>query len=293
MLILALLASPTPASPGDRPEYTYRTGVSEVRLTFAATDQNDHGVATLQATDFAVVDKGVIVRDYQSFSRTDYTKLQLVILLDSSESVSRKFRREITDAIELLSRTSGVPEENISLLSFQNAKPLVLCAGNCRAIHAEDQLPSTQAAGVTPLYDSVTFASEFLAQRGDAQTEKALILFSDGQDTVSLRSFGDALDAAIRNDVRIYSIDLGGGALPGTSILQAFATATGGRYISASSGASRALDLLLEGFRASYTVTYRLPTHARGFHDIRILATHNLNLQFRSRSGYYFPNHIR
>lgn len=291
--MLVLLTASSPAFSGDRPEYTYRTGVSEVRLTFSATDQNDHGVATLQATDFAVVDKGVIVRDYQSFSRTDYTRLQLVILLDSSESVTRKFRCEISDAIDLLSRTSGVPEENISLLSFHNAKPLVICAGNCRATHAENQLPSTQAAGTTPLYDTVTFASDFLAQHGDAQTEKALILFSDGQDTVSLRSFRDALDAAIHKDVRIYSIDVGRGATPGTPILQTFANATGGRYFSASSGASQALDLLLEGFRASYTVTYRLPTHVRGFHEIRVLPTHNLNLQFRSRSGYYFPDYIR
>lgn len=288
-----LLASPSPASPGDRPEYTYRTGVSEVRLTFSATDQNDHGVATLQATDFAVVDKGVIVRDYQSFSRTDYTKLQMVILPDSSESVSRKFRREITDTIELLSRSSGVPEENISLISFRNGKPVVICAGNCRANHAEEQLPSTQTAGTTPLYDTITFASELLAERGDAQTEKALILFSDGQDTASLRSLDDAFDASIRNDIRIYSIDLGKGATPGTPVLQAFAKVTGGRYFSTSSGASQALDLLLEGFRASYRVTYRLPTHARGFHEIRILPTHNLNLQFRSRSGYYFPDYVR
>ena len=288
-----LLTSPSPASPGDRPEYTYRTGVSEVRLTFSATDQNDHGVATLQPTDFAVVDKGVIVRDYQSFSRTDYTRLQMVIVLDSSESVSRKFRREIADTIDLLSRSTGVPEQHISLISFRDAKPVVICAGNCRATHAEDQLPSAQAAGTTPLYDTVTFASEFLAERGDAQTEKALILFSDGQDTASLRSFRNALDTAIGNDVRIYSIDLAKGTTPGTPILQTFARATGGRYFSASNGAHEALDLLLEGFRASYRVTYRLPTHARGFHDVRILPTHNLNLQFRSRSGYYFPDYIR
>lgn len=288
-----LLTSPSPASPGDRPEYTYRTGVSEVRLTFSATDQNDHGVATLQPTDFAVVDKGVIVRDYQSFSRTDYTRLQMVIVLDSSESVSRKFRREIADTIDLLSRSTGVPEQHISLISFRDAKPVVICAGNCRAAHAEDQLPSAQAAGTTPLYDTVTFASEFLAERGDAQTEKALILFSDGQDTASLRSFRNTLDTAIGNDVRIYSIDLAKGTTPGTPILQTFARATGGRYFSASNGAHEALDLLLEGFRASYRVTYRLPTHARGFHDVRILPTHNLNLQFRSRSGYYFPDYIR
>jgi hypothetical protein len=40
-------------------------------------------------------------------------------------------------------------------------------------------------------------------------------------------------------------------------------------------------------------VTYHLPNHSSGFHQVRILPTHNLNLQFRSRSGYYFPDPIQ
>jgi len=296
ILIFLCLTGFSPVLAGDQPDYTYRTGATEVRLTFSATDQNDHGVATLLPTDFVVVDKEVIVRDYQSFSRAAFTKLEIVIVLDASQSVSPKFRREIADTIDLLAQTSGVPEENISLISFRNAEPAVICAGNCRSEHIADRLPSQQAVGLTPLYDTVTFASQFLAQRGDEQTEKALILFSDGQDTISRSSAGEALDAAIHSDVRIYSIDLGSAAaarLPGTRLLQAFARASGGRYLSASTGASQALNLVLEGFRASYTVSYKLPTHFRGFHDVHILPTHNQNLQFRSRSGYYYPSYIR
>lgn len=46
----------------------FRTTVSEVQLSFSALDQNNHGVATLQASDLAVVDQSYIVRHFQSFS---------------------------------------------------------------------------------------------------------------------------------------------------------------------------------------------------------------------------------
>lgn len=46
-LLALFLVGTSPAIPGDRPDLTYRTGTSEVRLTFSATDQNDRGVATL------------------------------------------------------------------------------------------------------------------------------------------------------------------------------------------------------------------------------------------------------
>jgi hypothetical protein len=49
------------------------------------------------------------------------------------------------------------------------------------------------------------------------------------------------------------------------------------------------LDAVLEDARASFTVTYKLPNRAPGFHLVRILPTHDLHLQFRCRRGYYYP----
>ena len=294
-LLLLLWTGSSPAVSGDQPEFTYRTNANEVRLTFSATDQNDHGVATLQATDFAVVDKGFIVRDFQSFTRSDYTKLEIAIVLDSSESMSPRFRTEIAGVLDLLAKTYGVPEDNISLLSFLDSRPCLLCAGNCVASQMAEKLPSARTGGLTPLYDTMVLASELLAKRGDAQTEKVLVLFSDGQDTISRNSASDALDALMTHDIRMYGIDMGNpvAPLPGARMLRAFSAASGGRYLSAQDGASRAINIILEGYRASYTVSYRLPTHARGFHNVQILPTHNVQLQFRSRSGYYYPNTTR
>jgi VWFA-related protein len=289
------LVGTSPAVSGDPPDLTYRTGTSEVRLTFSATDQNDHGVATLQANDFAVVDTGFIVHDFQSFTRSDYSKLEIAILIDSSESMSAHVRKEIADTLQLLAQSSGVPEENISLVSFRDSKPVELCSGNCRSSQIEDALPATKGVGLTPLYDSIVFASELLSEHADAQTQKALILFSDGQDTISLKSIRDALDSTVIHNVQIYSIDMNdsAGYEPGRQVLRAFAAASGGRFFRMKDGSARALNMILEGYRASYVVSYHLPTRAQGFHTVQVLPTHNVHLQFRSRSGYYYPDYIR
>lgn len=293
--ILLFWAGTSLAVSGDQPDLTYHTTISEVRLAFSATDQNGHGVATLSSNDFAVVDTGFIVRDFQSFTRSDYSKLQIAILIDSSGSVKSQYRKEVSDALNLLSESAGVPDENISLLSFQGTKPALLCSGDCRSSNAAEKLPALPSGGLTPLFDSVVFASDLMANHGDAQTEKVLIIFSDGDDTISLQSFRDASDSAVANNVQIYAVaqDRSAGFSPGTQSLRALAASTGGRCLKAKNGAARALNLILEDFRASYIVSYRLPTQARGFHTVQILPTHNVNLKFRSRSGYYYPDYIR
>jgi VWFA-related protein len=294
LLIVLICTGISPGAPGDSPEFTYRTTVSEVRMNFSAVDQNNHGVATLQPGDFAIVDKGFIVRNFQSFSRSDSTKLDITILIDTSESITPRFRQEIADILGLMSQTAGVPDENISIVSFHDLRPSLVCARDCRASHAADQLPAARAGGLTPLFDAVVYASDLLAQRADTHATKVLLLFSDGQDTISRSSLADAIDAAQTGDVQIYSIDLSkSGASQGAAVLYSLASTTGGRYFSAREGATRALNVILEGFRATYTVSYRLPNHASGFHTVQILPTHKLDVQFRSRSGYYFPNHVR
>jgi VWFA-related protein len=274
------------------PEFTYRANSAEVRLTFSALDQNNHGVATLQASDFAVVDRDVIVRNFQSFTRADWTKLDIAVLVDASESVSPHFRREMADTLDLVSETTGVPDENLSIFSFHGLEPAQVCAGNCRGSHAADRLPA-RPSGLTPLFDTVVLASDFLAHHGDAHAQKILIVFSDGDDTISRNSLNDGIDSALRSEVQIYCINLNASAplARGAAVLYNLADATGGRYFPPQTRATEALNQILEGFRATYTITYRPPSHASGFHRLRILPTHNLNLQFRSRSGYNYSNH--
>ena len=232
---------------GDPPEITYRSNVTEVRMTFSAIDQNNHGVATLQATDFAVVDKDVIVRSFQSFTRTDWTKLDIAIIVDTSESVTPHFRQEMAETLKLVSQTAGVPEQNLSIISFKGSLPFVVCRADCRLSHATERLPDAGAGGLTPLFDAVVFASDSLAQHAAEKSQKILILFSDGEDTVSRNSLGDAANYALARDVQIYSIDVGNAAYhsQGAAALYNLAGATGGQYFPARDGAARALNVIL------------------------------------------------
>ena len=278
------------AAPGDTPEATYHANVAEVRLTFSATDRNNHGVATLRKEDFAVVDRDIVVRNFQSFTRTGWTKLHVVVLIDTSESVAPRLRQEIKDILRVISPDAGIPEENLSLVSFHGIEPSLICTGNCRASRALDQLPTVEAGGLTPLFDSVVFAAALLAQPGDADTRKVLILLSDGEDTISRHSAADAMAAALASELRIYAVGLKNAAYSslGTAVLRNLAGATGGRYFAAPEGTSKVLDAVLEDVHATFTVTYKPPSRAAGFHLVRILPTHDLNLQFRCRRGYYY-----
>src|SRR6266496_834227 len=131
-------------APGDRPEATYRANVAEVRLTFSATDRNNHGVTSLREGDFAVVDRDTVVRGFQSFARSGATKFHVVVLIDTSESVTPRLRQEIADVVEMIFPSAWIPEENFSLVSFHGINPSLICAGNCRASRALERLPAVK-----------------------------------------------------------------------------------------------------------------------------------------------------
>jgi hypothetical protein len=83
-------------------ETIFRSEGTEVRGTFSATDQTNRVVANVQASDFAVVDKDRVVRDFRSFTRSEYMRLDVAILVDASESTTRKFHQELLLVVVLL-----------------------------------------------------------------------------------------------------------------------------------------------------------------------------------------------
>src|ERR1700739_155186 len=93
-------------STSDTPPTTYRTGTSEVRISFFATDERNHPVENLGADDFAIVDGDMVIRDFRSLARANDTALDLVLLVDDSESMAPRFREVQQDILQLISSTS-------------------------------------------------------------------------------------------------------------------------------------------------------------------------------------------
>jgi VWFA-related protein len=303
---------------------TYRTTVSEVRVAFFATDENNHPLATLTKSDFAVVDNERVVRNFRSFAHSDETSLDVVALVDMSESAAPRLRVALSDVLQLVAQEQSIPDDNISVLSFGGTsggtsggtpgetsgglRPAILCSSGCRAPDSLSKFLAGKSGGTTPLFDALIFAADFISQHrraGGRSLERGnvrpvLILFSDGYDTISLHSAREALQAVRDEGALIYSVDMGksetqlSNQASGSSFLRRVSEATGGRYFSSSQGYSRqtgpaaVLNAVLEDLRASYVVTYDLPSHEAGFHSLRLMPTHNLNLIFHSRNGYYY-----
>jgi len=278
------------AGSADSPHITYHSGVAEVRLTFSATDQTGQPLSTLDEHDFAVVDGEDVVRNFQSFGRTPEASLDLAVLVDASESVKPHFRQETADGLQLISHLTMIPHRQLSVISFRGLTPVVLCATGCTPSTTAKQLASLEAGGATPLFDAVFFAADLMSEHAMTDAKRVLIVFSDGEDTISRHSVTDAIAHALERDIQICVVDLSpsGHSAEGTFFLQKLANDTGGLYFASAADAARALDVALADFRTTYTVTYKVPGHAPGFHPVRILPTHDLRLQFHCRSGYEY-----
>ena len=87
-LLVAVVLSFTPLYAADETGYTIRSSANEVRLAFAASDRQGHVVKTLHSSDVAVADNGSIIRQFRSFRPASESPLDLVILLDASDSVA-------------------------------------------------------------------------------------------------------------------------------------------------------------------------------------------------------------
>ena len=282
--------APTPATPDASPDFTYHSSVSEVRLVLFARDGHDRPVENLQKGDFAIVDDEQIIRDFRSFNNSTEAKLDVIVLLDSSESTLSQFQREVGQVRELITQWPWNSNDRVTVLSFGGMEPQVVCSQNCSAslLNADDAT-SVPHGGTTPLFDAIFAAAHKLMERRQPDVWPLIILFSDGNDTISKRSFREALENILSSGAQVYAVDAGNPKQPtsGTSTLQKLADDSGGRRFFLSQGAAAILHDVLNDLHSARVVTYALPASGGDFHTVRILPAHNLKLQFRCRSGYY------
>jgi len=277
-------------SPDLTPPPAYRTSSAEVRISFFATDEVNRPVAIVDKNDFAVVDDETIIRDFRSLNRSHESALDLVLLLDTSRSIAPRFPGMMREVRKLISSQNPGGDDHLSVIVFGRNQPSLLCSDDCGTSVAEQRLLSLEPAGPTPLFDALAFAADFVSARSDTGARRVLLLFSDGEDTFSGTSALASLDAVIAGGATLYTIDLGTGNSAGSLTLQQMAEATGGRAFALPGSDTNFLAAISDDLRASYVVTYQLPNHVAGFHSLRILPKHNLNLRFHCRRGYLYEN---
>lgn len=283
------------SSNSDDPLTTYRTGTSEVRIVFFATDERNHPVKDLSKDDFAIVDDDMVIRDFRSLARASDTALDLVLLVDDSESIASRFQEVLQDILQLISSDSLSADDRISVVTFAGMRPALLCGQDCRAQAVRQKLLAAKAEGATPLFDAVNYTARLVTSQQAPAARQVVILFSDGHDTISMASYRDALEAIIASGALLYAVnvDRSDSSSQGSRTLQQMAESTGGRSFQLPNDAVDLVQAVLADLRASYIVTYQLPNRTAGFHSLRILPKHNLNLHFHCRKGYNYDDEDR
>jgi VWFA-related protein len=288
-LFAAIVLCSIPLYAADETGYTFRASTNEVRLAFAASDRQGHIIRPLRSSDVAVVDNGSIIRHFRSFRPASESPLELMILLDASDSVESQIPAEIAEVKSFVEDSAWGERDRVSILSFGGLRPQLLCARNCHEEAARAKLNALRAKGVTPLYDSLLQAAEMLQQNHDPEFRPAMILLSDGADTISMHRLSDALQAAQNLQSAIYSVNSRSSrSAPGNGddVLAYLAACTGGLSFAPGQNVREILRTVLDDLHSGYVLTYQLPERSVGQHSVRILPTSNPELQFRSRLAY-------
>ena len=278
-----------PAAANDEESYVLRSDVREVRLAFSARNAQGRTVSSLHPSDVAVADNNRIIRHFRSFHPATEIPLDLIVLLDVSDSVAAHINEEVAAVQRFIASSQWGPGDRISILTFGGVRWRLLCARNCRNQQAERELGGLQPQGTTPLYDALYEAAEMLHRSSAVETRPAMILFSDGMDTISYHSASQVVAAAQQVQCAIYTVNSRSrreGEGRGEVVMEYISSSTGGMSFLPGGNTLSALQEVLQDLRSGYLLTYALPEQSGGEHKVQVLATMDPRLQFRSRRAY-------
>jgi VWFA-related protein len=235
MLTLALPPATSPAQQpvSDKPVLTLKVQAREVLLPVTVRDKHGALVTSLKISDFTLTEDGR-PQVIKSFTRESNLPFRLGLLADTSRSVSgaldneRKAAGKFVDQMLPASPKAGTEGDEAFLIHFDREVELLQDFTNSRdKLHHElddmgpsrggnsSQGPETtgdersgEARGMhgagTQLYDAIFLAADDLMKPKDGR--KALVVFSDGVDRGSKETLNDAVDAADRANVAVYTI---------------------------------------------------------------------------------------
>lgn len=292
----------TPKDDGE----TLRINSDLINIVATIARRTPDAPLNLDRDDFEVLEDGV-PQEIANFARDSELPVQMVMLFDSSLSVAQRIGFERRAAAKFFERVLrpqdraalfAVSTDVLVLQDFTNRLPLL--------INATRQL---QAQGATALYDGVYLAAEYLKK---TKGRRAIIIVSDGGDTLSNRNLLEALTHAQQADAVIFAVHTGNTSpsqnlrdLAAERALETLTAETGGevlrpRHTPGTQGEEGDEQSLKELDRAFANLADQLRTQfVLGFfstNEKRDGAFRKLTVKIkkpgytpRARSGYYAP----
>ncbi len=196
-VLLLVAAAPPQAQKGDQ---TIRLTVEMVSLPVVVSDRNGRRVTNLTKDDFQVYEDGVL-QDIAGFGLTD-EPISLVLAIDTSGSVEGQLGRMQDEAIKFVNLLH--PDDSVAIMSFAEDVQL-LGDFTIDRTRNERAIKETRHSTCTKIYEAVWLAFEQVLK--PVQEKKALVLFTDGDDTASQKATREeTIELAKEGNVAVYSV---------------------------------------------------------------------------------------
>ena len=276
------------------PVTTISKEVNEVNLAFTITDKHGHFVSNLQPKDFELRDNQLAPAHFNSFQQRSDLPLHLAVLIDASSSVTHRFKTEQDAALAFIKKILRPGKDEAMVIAFNDKVALVQNLTG-RPTSVSGAIAKVRPEGNTALFDAVIYAADHLRRMPESGiTRRAIVLVSDGVDTVSRSTLAQAQAAAARAETMIFSLSSnltnGGPEEPGDKCLKQLSSSTGGVMLPAGDQARLSLSFrnIEKALHNQYVIAYSPPEfHADGtYHKVEIVPVKK-GLRANCRSGYY------
>ena len=292
---------------------TLKVSTEVVNVYAVVEDRKKHLIPNLTKNDFEITEDKT-PQEVRYFSRETDTPLTLGIMVDTSPSQVRVLGIEKQEADAFLRQVMR-PKDMAFVLHFDvevellqdfTSDPRMLARaidgtvinGGGRGV-LPSPVPTADTGGATHLYDAIYLASNELMKNEVGR--KVLIMLTDGEDQGSKVKLNDALEAAQKSDVIIYSVAIIDRAFywgqvmgfSGDSVLKKLSEDTGGRVIEVNRArdTAAAFQQIANELRIQYLLGYTSTNTRRdgSYRKIRV-RVRNGDLRVQARRGYYAPS---
>jgi Ca-activated chloride channel family protein len=209
---------------------TFRGGTSIVPILSTVLDSDGRLVPDLEQGDFTILDNGKPQEIV--FFQNDIQPFTVVVTMDFSFSMNNHLKLLKAAAEQFVLRMLPQDKGQVGAFSDKIRFSGTFTSDRDELIAALDDLPF---GNPTRLYDALDASIDLL---DDASGRKVVLVFTDGDDTASRRSFNDVLVKAREKEIMVYAIGLQSEFFNGqrmqrsrpTSALRRLADETGGGF---------------------------------------------------------------
>jgi len=181
------------------------SGVEVVALTVTVQNHDGSFPGNLGIDDFTVFENGV--RQTISFFDAGTVPVDLALLVDSSASMNQVLP-SVKHAASTLAE-SLTPSDRASVMTFGGVMRQSVAFTSDHAALL-DAIHDMSAGGATPLFDALYVAlRSFGGHRGSGEfRRRAVVVFTDGDDTASLTTYDTVLQTARESGIAVYTVML-------------------------------------------------------------------------------------